>query len=154
MAAPEREKGRAEPMITFVRSTEMKVNLPPEQAEMLSTREDIKTIIRDNPDTVMAFDIYDGDCLIGFVLVHCFEKQKYFLWEFAIDIDHQNRHKGTEALKAFIGYMKTHHDAVEITTTYIYGNDHAKHVYEKVGFIETDVVDEPDCHEVNMAYRV
>ena len=39
-----------------------------------------------------------------------------------------------------------------ITTTYIYGNDHAKHIYEKVGFVETDVVDEPDCHEVNMAY--
>ena len=139
-------------MMTFIRSTEMKIELTPEQAKMLSTKEDIKKIIRENPDTVMAFDILEGDELIGFVLVHEFEDRKYFLWEYAIDVQHQNRHKGTEALKEFIGYLKANHDAVEITTTYIWGNDQAKHVYEKVGFVETDVVDEPDCHEVNMAY--
>ena len=55
---------------------------------------------------------------------------------------------------AFIEYLKTRHGAEEITTTYIWGNDCAKHVYEKVGFTETDVVDEPDCHEVNMVYVV
>lgn len=138
--------------MTFVRSAEMKITLAPDQEEMLSTKEDIKTIIRDNPDTVMAFDIFEGIDLIGFVLVHRFEARKYFLWEYAIDIRHQNRHKGTKALTEFIGYMKASHAAEEITTTYIYGNDRAKHVYEKVGFVETDVVDEPDCHEVNMAY--
>ena len=140
--------------MTFVRSEEMKISLLPEQEEMLSTKEDIKTIIRENPDTVMAFDIFDGEDLIGFVLVHRFEKQKYFLWEYAIDISHQNRHKGTKALTEFIRYLITRHDAKEITTTYIYGNDHAKHIYEKAGFVETDVVDEPGCHEVNMAYYV
>ncbi|MBQ2061641.1 MAG: GNAT family N-acetyltransferase [Oscillospiraceae bacterium] len=147
------ENGGAATM-TFIRSSEMKVELTPEQAEMLSTRETIRQIIRENPNTVMAFDIFEGDELIGFVLVHRFEDRKYFLWEYAIDVRHQNRHKGTEALKEFIGYMKANHDAMEITTTYIYGNDQAKHVYEKVGFVETDVVDEPDCHEVNMAYYV
>ena len=141
-------------MISFVRSAEMKVALAPGQEEMLSTKEDIKTIIKDNPDTVMAFDIFDGGDLIGFVLLHRFEDKCYFLWEFAIDEKHQNQHKGTEALKAFIEYMKTRHDAKEMTTTYIYGNEHAKHVYEKVGFIETDVLDELDCHEVNMVYHV
>ena len=138
--------------MTFVSSTEMKIELTPEQAEMLSSKENIKIIIRDNPDTVMAFDIMEEDKLIGFVLVHRFEVRKYFLWEFAIDICFQNQHKGTQALIEFIDYMKTRYNAKEITTTYIYGNDHAKHVYEKVGFTETDVVDEPDCHEVNMAY--
>ena len=138
----------------FVNSTEMKIELTPEQSKMLSTKEDIKRIIRDNPDTVMAFDIMDEENLIGFVLVHRFEERKYFLWEYAIDIRFQNQHRGTQALIAFIDYMKTRYDAKEITTTYIYGNDHAKHVYEKVGFIETDVVDEPDCHEVNMAYYI
>ena len=130
----------------------MKIKLTPEQSEMLSTKENIKIIIRDNPDTVMAFDIMDENSLIGFVLVHRFEDRKYFLWEYAIDIHFQNQHKGTRALIEFIDYMKTRYDAEEITTTYIYGNDHAKHVYEKAGFTETDVVDEPDCHEVNMAY--
>ena len=140
--------------MTFVSSAEMKVSLSPEQAEMLSTGETIRQIIRENPDSVMAFDILDGDELIGFVLVHRFEEHKYFLWEYAIDIRFQNQHKGTRALIEFIDYLKVHHGAKEITTTYIYGNDRAKHVYEKVGFVETDVVDEPDCHEVNMAYHV
>ena len=141
-------------MMTFIRSTEMKIDLAPGQSEMLSTKEDIKTIILDNPNTVMAFDIFDGSDLIGFVLVHRFEERAFFLWEYAIDINHQNRHKGTMALIEFIDYLRVHHDAREITTTYIYGNDHAKHIYEKVGFVETDVVDEPDCHEVNMVYHV
>ena len=140
--------------MTFVSSAEMKIELTPEQAEMLSTKEDIKIIIRDNPDTVMAFDILDEDNLIGFVLVHRFEDRKYFLWEYAIDISFQNQHKGTRALSEFIDYLKNNFDAEEITTTYIYGNDHAKHIYEKVGFTETDVVDEPDCHEVNMVYHL
>lgn len=147
-------KEKAAVKMTFVRSAEMKITLDPDQAEMLSTKETIKAIIRENPDTVMAFDIFDGNELIGFALVHRFEERKYFLWEYAIDKSHQNRRKGTRALTEFIEYLKTRHDAEEITTTYIYGNDHAKHVYEKVGFVETDVVDEPDCHEVNMAYRV
>ena len=138
----------------FVRSTEMKIQLTPDQSRMLSSGEDIKTIIRENPDTVMAFDIYDGDDMIGFVLVHRFEKQQYFLWEYAIDIHHQNRHKGTRALTEFIDYLKTRCNAQVITTTYIYGNEQAKLLYENVGFVETDVVDEPDCHEVNMVYSI
>ena len=140
--------------MTFQRSGEMKVSVAPDQEEMLSAKEDIRTIIRDNPDTVMAFDIFDGDDLIGFVLVHRFEDRKYFLWEYAVDVRYQNRGMGTKALAEFIEYMRARYDAVELTTTYIFGNGHAKHVYEKVGFTETDVVDEPGCHEVNMVYHI
>ncbi|MCR5422522.1 MAG: GNAT family N-acetyltransferase, partial [Bacilli bacterium] len=115
---------------------------------MLSTKEDIITIIKENPDTVKAFDIYDCEDLIGFVLVYESEKNKYFLWEYAIDIKYQNQGKGTKALIEFIIYMKEQYEATEMTTTYLFGNDHAKYIYEKVGFVETDVVDEEDCHEV------
>ena len=62
--------------------------------------------------------------------------------------------KGTQTLIEFIDFMKENFGALEMTTTYVYGNDAAKHVYEKVGFIETSVVDEPDCHEVNMVYYI
>ena len=70
-------------MIDFVKSTEMKISLAPDQEGMLSTKETIKTIIRDNPDTVLAFDIFDENDLIGFILVNRFEEHKYFLWESA-----------------------------------------------------------------------
>lgn len=138
----------------FIESKEMKINLTLAQSKMLSTKEDIKIIIKDNPDTVKAFDIYDNEVLIGFVLVYEFEEKKYFLWEYAIDVKHQNMGKGTQAIIEFIDYMKENFGALEMTTTYVYGNDVAKHVYEKVGFIETSVVDEPDCHEVNMVYYI
>ena len=138
----------------FIGSSEMKITLTPEQAEMLSTKETIREVIQKHPDTVLAFDIYDGEDLIGFVLVHRFEDRKYFLWDYAIDVRFQNQHKGTQALQEFIAFMKANYDAIAFTTTYVYGNEHAKHVYETVGFVETDVVDEPDCHEVNMLYEV
>ncbi|MBR6028741.1 MAG: GNAT family N-acetyltransferase [Clostridia bacterium] len=138
----------------FIPSTEMKITLAPDQAEMLSSAETIREIIRENPDRVMAFDIFDGGQLIGFVLVDRFEERKYFLWEYAIDTRFQNRHRGTQALAEFIDLLALRYGAAEITTTYLFGNEHAKHVYEKVGFVETDMVDEPDCHEVNMAYAV
>lgn len=35
-------------------------------------------------------------------------------------------------------------------TTYIWGNHAARRLYERVGFVETDVVEEEDIHEVNM----
>ena len=138
----------------FIESKEMKINLTLAQSGMLSTKEDIKIIIKDNPDTVKAFDIYDNEELIGFVLVYEFEEKKYFLWEYAIDVKYQNKGKGTQAIIEFIDYMKENFGALEMTTTYVYGNDVAKHVYEKIGFIETSVVDEPDCHEVNMVYYI
>ena len=77
----------------FYSSAEMKISLAPEQTEWLSSYDDIRTIIKDNPDTVMAFDIYDSGDLIGFVLVHRFGERKFFIWEYAIDIDHQDQHK-------------------------------------------------------------
>ena len=49
-----------------------------------------------------------------------------------------------------INMLKKEYGAKRLTTTYIWGNEHAKHVYEKVGFVKTSVVDEHDCHEVNM----
>ncbi|MGL5711938.1 MAG: hypothetical protein ACRCX2_02890 [Paraclostridium sp.] len=30
------------------------------------------------------------------------------------------------------------------------GNEHAKYMYEKIGFIETDIVNEDGVHEVNL----
>ena len=88
------------------------------------------------------------------VYVHIpFCKQRCVYCDFysTIDAAWQDQHKGTKALIEFITYMKTVCNAKQITTTYIYGNEHARHIYEKAGFVETDVVDEPDCHEVNMA---
>ena len=102
---------------------------------------------------VLAFDIYKNNLLVGFVMVRKYDDRAYFLWDFAIDYKYQNQKLGTEALVNFMDYMVKNYNILEMTTTYIWGNNHAKYLYEKVGFIETDIVDEPGCHEVNMIYR-
>lgn len=134
----------------FQPSKEMKISILPEQEKQLSSKEKIE--IACTEENVLAFDIYSNDFLIGFAMVRKFDDGAYFLWNFAIDHRYQNKHYGTNALLAFIRFMKETHHMSEMTTTYKWGNEHAKHLYEKVGFTETDIVDEDDCHEVNMVY--
>ena len=136
----------------FEISKEMKINLPEEEQKHLCTKENIKIIA--SKVGVYTYDIYDSDTLIGFAQLYEYEKSCFFLWNYAIDINYQNKHLGTKALKELIIFLKNNYDLKEMTTTYIFGNDIAKHVYEKVGFIETDVVDEDGVHEVNMKYVV
>ena len=134
----------------FKPSKMMKVNVLPEQENQLSTKEKIRVAC--TYEDVLAFDIYSNDLLIGFAMVRKFNTGEYFLWNYAIDCKYQNQNFGTLALVEFIDYMKKEFLMFKMTTTYIWGNEHAKHVYEKVGFVETDVVDEDGIHEVNMIY--
>ena len=85
-------------------------------------------------------------------MVRKFDEGAYFLWDYAIDYKYQNQNYGTIALAEFICFMNETYNLMKMTTTYIFGNTHAKHFYEKIGFVETDIVDEGDCHEVNMIY--
>ncbi len=134
----------------FQPSKAMKVSVLPEQEKQLSSMERIRVACEQ--ENVLAFDIYSEDLLIGFAMLRQFDKGAYFLWDYAIDHKFQNRHYGTTALLALIDFMKETHNMTKMTTTYIWGNEHAKHIYEKVGFTQADVVDEEDCHEVNMVY--
>ena len=137
-------------VMLFKSSKTMKVSVFPEQEKQLSSKKNIEiACLREN---VLAFDIYLDELLIGFVMVRKFDEGAFFLWNYAIDYKYQKQHYGTKALIDFISFMKENYHMSEMTTTYIWGNEHAKHLYEKVGFIETDVVDEDGCHEVNMVY--
>ena len=135
----------------FIPSKEMKIDLFKEQEELLCSKENIKKIAL--IDKVLTFDIYHDDTLIGFAQMHEFEPKCFFLWNFAIDYHFQNQGLGLKALNELLTFMKETLNIKEMTTTYEYGNDIAKHVYEKAGFIETDVVNENDVHEVNMIYK-
>ena len=134
--------------LKYILSKEMKVSVSKEQAEQISTKENIKKCCE--YDVVIAFDIILDDKVIGFAMFEKYRKTTFFLWNFAIDLKYQNKGYGTKALLDLMDLLKKEYGAKRVTTTYLWGNEHAKHVYEKVGFIETDVVDEPDCHEVNM----
>ncbi len=135
----------------FKRSESIKIFLLPEQEKQISPKERIKSACAE--PGIFAFDIFHNEYLVGFIMVREYEKGEYFLWNYAVDHKFQNKGIGTRALLEFIEFMKTSYNMKVLTTTYIWGNEHAKHVYEKIGFTQTDVVDEPDCHEVNMVYK-
>lgn len=135
----------------FKKTDSLKISVLPEQEKHLSSKQKIIDNCKE-PD-VIAFDIYDDDTLIGFAMLREFETGGYFLWNFAIDSNYQNKHYGTRALSELICMMKAKYDMHTLTTTYIFGNKHAKYIYEKAGFIETDIVNEDGCHEVNLIYN-
>lgn len=139
----------------FEPSKEMKIDLLPEQEEQLCTKETIREVFaKDDKNECTAFDIYDGDDMVGFAMFCEYPKGSFFLWNYAIDAKYQNRGIGTKALKELLECMVSSNDVKEFTTTYLWGNEQAKRLYEKAGFIETDVIDEEGCHEVNMLYRI
>lgn len=136
--------------MVFKISKMMKINVLEEQEKRISSKEKIEKAC--SYEDVLAFDIYHHDLLIGFAMVRNFDEGEYFLWNYAIDYKYQNQNYGTNALIEFITFMKNTYSMSKMTTTYVWGNEHAKHIYEKVGFAETDVVDEDGIHEVNMIY--
>lgn len=137
--------------IRFEKSESMKIKLLGEQYGYLSSEDKIKTALIE--ENTVGFDIYDGTLLVGFAMLRKYDEYGWFLWDFAIDRHFQNRGYGTESLKELIAYMKKNYGAKEISTTYIWGNVTAKRLYEKAGFEETDIVDGPGCHEVNLVLK-
>lgn len=132
----------------FIPTTEFQLTLSEADQSQLSSRSRIEKALHD-PD-VLSYDVWDGNVRIGFAMLCPFEGNGFFLWNFAIDSAYQNRQYGQRALRELLKMLKQEYQAKAVTTTYTYGNDHAKYVYEKVGFRETDVVDENGIHEVNM----
>ncbi len=136
----------------FIPTTKFQLTLSEADRKQLSLSERIEQALTD-PDS-LSYDIWDGDARVGFAMLCPFEGNGFFLWNFAIDSAYQNQHYGQRALRELLALLKQEHHAKVVTTTYTFGNNHAKYVYEKVGFWETDVVDGNGIHEVNMAVEL
>ncbi len=136
----------------FIPTTKFQLTLSKADRKQLSSPERIEQALTD--PNILSYDIWGGDARVGFAMLCPFEGDGFFLWNFAIDSAYQNRHYGQRALRDLLLMLKQEYHAEVVTTTYTFGNGHAKHVYEKVGFRETDVVDENGIHEVNMAVEL
>ena len=83
----------------FEPSRDMKITLLPEQKDQLCTRETIREVFsQDDKGECMAFDIYDGEAMVGFAMFCQYPEGTFFLWNYAIDAAYQNRGLGTRAL--------------------------------------------------------
>lgn len=131
----------------FIKSNDIKIELSDEDKKQLSTFDKIQKAIK--LDSVVAFDIFRNSVLVGFAMLRDYG-DGYFLWDYAIDSCYQGKGFGTNALKELLIFLKDNYGTTEVSTTYLWGNERAKYVYKKVGFIETDIIREKDIHEVNM----
>lgn len=131
----------------FIKSNGIKIELSDEDKKQISPYDSIQKAVK--IDSIIAFDIYKDNDLIGFAMLKYYG-EGYFLWNYAIDSKYQGKGYGTNALKNLLLFLKENYGTHEVSTTYLWGNERAKHIYEKVGFIITDVVNEDDIHEVNM----
>ena len=139
-------------MIKFVKSEMMKINVYEEQKCFLSNKNRMEEAIK--RDDVLTFDIYNDTELVGFAMLQQFKKDSFFLWNYAIYYKYQNKGLGVNALNELINLLKEKYNMKIMTTTYTYGNWVAKKLYEKIGFVQTDIVCNDECHEVNMIYKV
>lgn len=135
-------------MFQFVKSDGIKIELTESQKLQLSSQERIQAALID--EKVVSYDIYTLENeLIGFAMLrNCGDG--WFLWNYAIDFRFQNRQYGQKALFELCEFFKLHYNAKWITTTYKFGNEIAQRMYKKVGFTQTDIINDNDIHEVNM----
>ena len=139
--------------ITFEETKKFRISLEENQYKDLLSKEKIEEELQ-TASNVFAYDILCNDVCIGFAMLREYEPQKYFLWNYAIDKEYQNQRYGKIALQELISFLKNTKGMSELVTTYSWGNEPAQRLYESVGFVEEDIVDEAAVHEVNMIYPI
>jgi len=139
-------------MFEFRITKEMNIFLNDDQYKQISSKDNIRKTLELNK--AIGFDIINDNEIVGFAMLRKYDDGCYFLWDYAIDCKYQNKQFGTKALMELIEYFKNNYSLKEMSTTYVVGNSIAAHVYEKIGFVTTDIVDEDDIHEANMLLTI
>lgn len=101
--------------IKLVDSKSIKIKLSEEHWRQISSPEGIiRTVEQEN---VIGLDLYDSDKLFGFAMLRKYSNTGWFLWDYAIDTNFQNKHYGQLSLQNLIEYMVRKYGATEISTT-------------------------------------
>lgn len=91
---------------------------------------------------VYPFAIYDEEVPVGFMMLdEDLEERSMGIWRFMIAPEHQNQGYGTESMKKIIGLIKESGKYDFIILDYVQGNEHAKYLYEKLGFTPTGEIE-------------
>lgn len=89
------------------------------------------------------FAVYHGEELVGFMMVHeDLQKGVLDLWRLAIAKEHQGKGYGSAALRTLIPLARESGKYICIAIGYMEGNDRARHIYEKLGFRPTGLVED------------
>lgn len=120
------------------------------QAITLRVREDQANFVASNAfslaqlnflENFYAKGIYYGEEMVGFTLYGIDEDDhEYWIYRMMIDEKHQGKGYGKEAVKLVIDDIRNMKEDRHQTITLSYEptNEHAKRIYEKIGFQEVD----------------
>ncbi len=87
--------------------------------------------------------IYNDDTPVGFVMLDLdMDKPEYYLWRFMIDEKFQGQGYGLKALELVIEQVKNLPDSTEFLLSYVPEQGNPKRFYEKLGFMDTGVMEE------------
>ena len=112
-----------------------------DQMKYIASNEDSIKDAKENADVARPFAIYHEGKMVGFAMFafdDLYEDplDRYWLWRFMIDRDHQGKGIGREALKTIIGYFKDN-GANNIRLSTKEDNTKALNLYRKAGFYDT-----------------
>ncbi|MFI3283764.1 MAG: GNAT family N-acetyltransferase [Erysipelotrichaceae bacterium] len=103
--------------------------------------------------TAFPFGIYANDCLVGFVMIGYYEKEKcHKIWRLMIDRKYQGKGYGKSALQLAVNYMIDNYEAIEIVIKTHCEKIVAKNLYKSVGFKEQ--VGQLDFNQITMKLTV
>lgn len=87
---------------------------------------------------VYPFAIYHGETPVGFMMLdEDAEERCLVIWRIMFPQEHQGKGYGTQAIGQIIRLAKDSGKYDQIILDYVPGNEIAKHVYEKLGFLPT-----------------
>ncbi len=138
-------------MISLVLTKELpKIELLDSQVKFVSKPERIREGLKQ--ENCSGYNIICNGRIVGFFLLRNYAENEYFLWDMMIDKKYQGKGVGKAAQSELMQILHSR-EATVLTTTYVYGNDLSRHLFESAGFREHSVVNENGIHEVNMIYH-
>lgn len=100
-----------------------------------------------------AYAISDDEKVIGVLLVYE-EDDSYVLSQFLIDLNHQNKGYGKQALKLLIERLSKENKFDHITLSVIKKNAAAIHLYKSIGFTDAGYMDPQKPNSYILLYRL
>lgn len=103
-------------------------------------------LYRDDGD-VYPFAIYNDDTVVGFMLLEedDEEERRLNLWRIMFPEEHTNKGYGTAAVRLLIQLARDSQKYDAIYLDCAPGNQIARHVYEKIGFVATGAINYGDA---------
>jgi len=86
--------------------------------------------------------IYAGERAVGFAMLEIdTDKPEYYLWRFMVDVHHQRKGYGKQAMELLIAHVKTLPKATEFLLSYVPAEGSPRKFYHKLGFEDTGKVE-------------